>query len=334
MVQATAFVGVDDGYAETKIVLPSGRQFRMPSRARAGEHQNIILQGQQAATSFTYNTPDGPYVVGSITEADATAFDAYPTSPMNRVIVAHALRQAGVSGNERVSIATGLPVRRYYRRQKPAEELIQAKKQNLLKNDVESMDGVPLAQVVAHEVVAEGVAAWIDYVMVRTPEGELDIHHERARQRVGVIDIGGRTTDIAVVYDWEMDAARSSTIDIGMIAIRDAVKGSVEDQYDARLTDGQVIDGIEHGYIRLWGKRVEIADHIARAQQSVVARIKAEALRCLGSASDLDQVIFVGGTVMALGSSVDGWFPQQTVGADPAFANARGLQKCAEFLRA
>jgi plasmid segregation protein ParM len=327
------FVGVDDGYAETKIVLPTGKRFRMPSQGRAGESQQIMLQEGQVSSVFTYRTPEGPFIAGALEEADTTAFDGYPTSVLNRVVVAHALRQAGIPGGQEVAIATGLPVRRYYRGKTRNDALIQAKKESLLKNDIVADDGTPLARIVAHEVVAEGIAAWIDYVIQRNAAGVLEVNKGLETERIGVVDIGGRTTDIAVVSDWEMDAARSSTLDVGMIAIRETVQGLLEDEYETTLTDAQVISAIQHKKLKLWGSMVDVQKVVAEAEQTVVARIKAETLRCLGAASDLDRVIFVGGTVMALGGQLEGWFRHQEVGADPAFANARGLLKCAEFLR-
>lgn len=327
------FVGVDDGYAETKIVLPSGKRFRMPSQARAGESQQISLQSGRESSVYGYRTPEGPFIAGALEEADPTAFDGYPTSVLNRVVVAHALRMAGVAGTDQVAIATGLPVRRYYRRNVPNDALIKSKSDNLLLNDVVAEDGVPLARIVAHEVVAEGIAAWIDYVMQRDAEGRLEVNKPLEKERIGIVDIGGRTTDIAVVTNWDMDAARSSTLDVGMIAIRDTVRGMLEDEYETALTDAQVISAIEHRKLRLWGNVVDVHKQVAEAEQTVVARIKAETLRCLGNGADLDRVIFVGGTVMALGDKINGWFRHQEIGADPAFANARGLQKCAEFLK-
>lgn len=327
------FVGVDDGYAETKIVLPNGRRFRLPSQARAGLSQQIQLQeGQGASRVFSYNTPEGPFVAGDLDESDATSFDGYPTSAMNRVVVAHSLRQAGLGGDVQVAIATGLPVRRYYRRHNPNNELIEAKKASLLKNDVTSEDGVKLAKIISHEVVAEGIAAWIDYVMQRGALGKLEVNKSLEKERIGIVDIGGRTTDIAVVCNWEMTSSRSSTLDVGMIAIREAVRERLEDEHDTSVTDSQILSAIDHGTIKLWGKNIDVKQAVVDAQITVVSRIKTETLRCLGHGSDLDHVIFVGGTVMALGTQVNDWFRNQSIGNDPAFANARGLQKCAEYL--
>lgn len=327
------FVGVDDGYAETKIVLPNGQRLRLPSQARAGESQSIQLQSGQSARVFGYMTDEGPFVAGALENSDATAFDGYPVSAMNRVVVAHALREAGLTGEDRVAIASGLPVRRYYRQQAPNKTLIENKRANLLKNDVFASDGTALARIVEHEVLAEGVAAWIDYVMQRNSQGHLEVNPGLAQEKIGIVDIGGRTTDIAVVQDWEMDAGRSSTLDVGMIDIRDIARQEIEGKHDVSLTDAQVLQGISEGAIQLFGRNIDVSEAVRRAEQTTVNRIRTETLRCLGNGSDLNRVIFVGGTVMALEARITGWFEHQIVGAAPAYANASGLQKSAEFLQ-
>lgn len=327
------FVGVDDGYAETKIVLPDGTRFRMASQARAGEVRDIAIQKTDSKTVCEYQTPEGVFAAGELEESDATAFDAYPTSAMNRVVVTHALRRAGITNGDDVAIATGLPVRRYYLSQDKNVTLIGDKKKNLLKNDVTAKDGSAVPKIVSHEVLAEGVAAWIDYVMSRDASGKLKEDPKLVKERIGIVDIGGRTTDIAVVSNWNMKADRASTIDSGMIAIREAVREMLQDQFDVQINEGQLLQAMNTGSLKMWGKPHDASAAIEQAQRSVVNRIKTETLRCLGKGADLDQVIFVGGTVMALGNKLSDWFPNQSLGKDPAFANARGLQKCAEYLR-
>lgn len=324
------FLGVDDGYAETKIVMQDGRSFRIPSVAKAGVMNQVSITGSET-TVFPYQTNNGNYITGEIAEADPTAFDEYPVSPLNRVIVAHAIRQAGIPANAEVVICTGLPVKKYYVGGNLNKDLIKRKKQNLLKNDVVPLNGGVLPKVTKHDVVSEGIAAWMDLVMQRDEKGKLVINKELRQEKIAIIDIGGRTTDVAVIQNGNLDMSRSSTINVGMLAVKDAVAEKLSEKFQTELSIDQINQAIEHKKVKMFGSWEPVVDIVKSAEQTVASRIEAECKKCLNKSSDLDKIVFVGGTVMAIEQYLEGWFKQQTIGDDPAFANARGMQKFAEY---
>ncbi|MCP1674165.1 plasmid segregation protein ParM [Natronocella acetinitrilica] len=327
--------GVDDGFDETKIVLGDGTSFRMPSRARAGELNRIDISGTAQKTVFLYQTRDGKYTVGrDIDRADSTASDDYPLSAMNRAVVTHALREAGVEAGAELFLCSGLPVKKFYRKGTLNTPFIKQKKQNLLENDVVAEDGTALARIARHEVVSEGIAAWMDFVMQRNASGKLEVNEELVAQRIGIVDIGGRTTDIAVIRDWQLDTERSSTVEVGMIAVREALREAISEEYDVEVNDQELARALTDGRIRMWGKDQDVSAIAAGAIKVAVNRIRSETMRRLGRAADLEQVIFVGGTVVAIQRHLEGWFPNQVIGTDPSFANARGMAKYAEFILA
>lgn len=324
------FLGVDDGYAETKIVMQDGRSFRIPSIAKAGVMNQVSISGSET-TIFPYQTNEGNYITGEISESDPTAFDEYPVSALNRVIVSHAIRQAGIPAGSEVVICTGLPVKKFYVAGSLNKDLIKKKKQNLLKNDVVPLNGGVLPQIVKHDVVSEGIAAWMDIIMQRDEKGNLVVNDDLKKQRIGIIDIGGRTTDIAVIQNGNLDTSRSSTINVGMLAVKEYVKEHLDEKFSASLSNEQLSQAIELKKVKMFGAWEPVESIVNSAEQTVAARIEAECKRCLNQSSDLDKIVFVGGTVMAIEQYLKGWFRQQTIGDDPAFANARGMQKFAEF---
>lgn len=325
------FIGIDDGYAETKIVLSTGECFRIPSQAKAGEMNQISINGSDT-TVFPYATSEGNYIIGDIREADSTAFDDYPLSALNRVIVSHALYMAKIDPAAKLFICTGLPVKKFYLAGKINKVFIKKKMDNLLKNDVKSLGGYRVPEIIKHEVVSEGIAAWMDVVMQRNESGKLVIDKEIAKLRIAIIDIGGRTTDIAVIENGNLDISRSSTIDVGMLAVKDAVIDAIVNRYEISPSVDQMNEVLTHKTIKLWGKTESVSDLVEIAQKSVLARIKSECKRCLGNAADLDKVVFVGGTVVEVEKYLDGWFKNQSIGDNPGFANGRGMQKYSEFV--
>lgn len=324
-------IGLDDGFAETKVVLSNGVTIRIPSQAKAGEMSQISINGNDT-TIFPYKTSDGNYVIGNITEADSTAFDDYPMSSLNRVIVMHALRQAGVEHDAQLYVCTGLPIKRFYLAGDINKALIKQKTANLLKNDVVALDGTPLPKIFKHEVVSEGIAAWMDVVLFRDKDGKIVVNKEQAAKKMAIIDIGGRTTDIAVIQNGNLDISRSSTINVGMLAVQEMVKEAITAKYDITPSIEHLNTALADKKIKLWGKWENVADMVVSAQKTILSRIESECKRCIGNGADLDQVVFVGGTVVEVEAFLSGWFRNQFIGFEPGFANARGMQKYAEMV--
>lgn len=324
-------VGVDDGHDEIKITLPSDISLRMPSNCKVGDAKQISIHGN-SRDIFTYRTESGFYSVGNIDKAESTEFTDYPLSDMNRVLVHHALRIAGYKYPQSLSVCTGLPLKRFYRNGLPNKKLILGKVKNLLNNDIISGDGYELAKIASHAVVAEGIGAWIDLVIFRNDAGMLEINHEKAQKKIAIIDIGGSTTEIAVIRDWNLDNARSTTMErCGMLEVKQALADEILDRYDIHLNEEEKARAINTEKIMLWGKEIDVSSIVNRAVAKEVARIKVEAAHCLGKGSDLDEIQFVGGSVNVMKSHLMGWYPNQTEVVNPGFANSRGFQKYAEF---
>lgn len=326
------FAGIDDGHRETKVRLSNGLKLSISSRAMSGLSNQISLNGSKSGV-YSYDTQDGPFSVGSIEAAEDTAYDEYPISAQNRVIVAHALRQAGLNHNFTLDVVTGLPLKRFYLNGEPNKTLIDAKKKNLKIYDVKGMDGFAPAIIKRHDVLSEAIAAWVNYVLQRNPaDQKLFIDQERVLERTALIDIGGRTMDIAVVKNWVLDRDRSTTDDIGMIKIISGVKDRLFDFFKGvELSDEQLEHAVNNRVVKVRGKLYDVGDAVDSATLSVVNSIKATVKRHLQNAHDIDNVFFLGGTSEFLRPYLSDWFEQQQVMEDPAFANAEGMLKYAEF---
>ena len=101
-------VGLDDGYAVTKLALPDGRLVAVSSRARLGR-ANVTWLDNAEQRIFEYETDDQSFAVGEV-DGEPTYFDAYPFSGLNRAIVQHGLQQAGLGGQS-LHAVSGLPVK-------------------------------------------------------------------------------------------------------------------------------------------------------------------------------------------------------------------------------
>jgi plasmid segregation protein ParM len=316
-------VGVDDGYAMTKVALSDGRVFKIPSRARAGSHNISTIGSAKDSVDGNYETDGVEFTVSEHIDGEGTRFNDYPFSSLNRVIVNHALRLAGLGGKS-VKLATGLPVSHYFSGpgSKPNGAMIERKERNL-KTPVKSMTGVACADIAATQVFAEGVAAWVDYTV--NDHGEII---NNLASPAAIIDIGGRTTDcVTVLPGWRVDHQRSGTANLGVLNLMETIANRVASKFDLLDFKASQLDTcLITGKIFLWNKEHDITDIILNAKKEIGDQIHREVQRRIGSGHDFSKVLFVGGGAMVF-DGIQKFYPNAAMPNDPEYANARGMLK-------
>lgn len=327
-------VAIDDGHAMTKVVGPDGLKLKIASRARPGLHglSDIFMRGNGYNVSAGgYETEGQRFTVGDFLAGEGTRFDGFPYSPVNRVIVHHALVSAGLGG-KRVSIATSLPISRYWLQGKANVDAIQRKRHNLSVKVESIMDDVPLAVIENHSVFSEGLAAWIDYAM--DDMGQMD--STRTSVPVAIVDIGGRTTDCAVILPHgQVDHQRSGTENIGVLDLYEAVDLAIRmtGKFESGVPAPVLEQAVNTGTITVFGKLESIERQLQEAKHQLLERIYREIMRRVGNGgADMAQFIFVGGGPIVFGDLVSK-FPNAFVVEDPDFANARGMYKYMRFVQ-
>ena len=322
-------IGLDDGYAYTKIALTSGRVFAVPSRARLGA-AGITALNQHHAPVREYLADGLKYSAGAV-DGESTSFDDYPVSCLNRVIVQHALFEAGLSGKV-LHAVSGLPLNRFYHADGAKRHEFIAQKIANLKHPVRGEDEVSPAEIAFHDVIPEALAAWYDEVITETPEG-VQLETERMQSPVAVIDIGGRTTDYVVVAEQAVIHRSSGSLRCGLLDVKQRIADHLRAQFDLESLDERLVDdAIHHRRIRLYGETHDIADLIEVALREVVEKIHSETRRQLGRGAELERIVFVGGGALVLDAHIRHWFPNQHIAPMPAFANARGMLKYLKYV--
>jgi plasmid segregation protein ParM len=322
-------VGIDDGFAYTKLALPDGRLLATPSRAQIGRSKVSWLdQGERRI--FEYETDGTVYSVGDV-DAMATRFEGYACSGMNRSIVQHALQQAQLQGSE-VDAVSGMPVSSFFRSNGDRRHsAINDKRQNLLQPVRPCGDALPV-DIVFHDVIPEALAAWYDYV-IAAKNGAAALDQTRVSVPIAVVDIGGRTTDTVVVRDQGILHRSSGSFEFGLLDLKQALADALQERFDLdRVADRLLTHAVRHKAVRLFGRDYDVTTEVAAAKQELVERLYAETRRQLGRAMELDRVLFVGGGAVVLADHMTDWFPNQLIAEQPAFANARGMLKYLQFV--
>jgi plasmid segregation protein ParM len=336
----SCLAGVDDGYAFTKVALPNGRLIAVPSRVRTGT-AGVTWMRDDEHKIFEYETDGGRYAVGSV-DGEPTQYDEFPGSAMNRVLVQHALQQAGLAGRS-VDMVTGLPIAAFYRRD--GQQRCQAiqKKRDSLRVPVEAVRGQYAGQTASgsnprkasiayHEVIPEALAAWYDHVIVMGDDG-VTLEENRVNAPIAIVDIGGRTTDFVVVQDQGIVHRSSGSLGRGMLDVYAKVREAIEQQFDlGELGEQTISRAVETLKLRLHGKDHDVSTLVSAATRELVEQLYSETRRKLGLGAELDEVVFVGGGSEALRDDIANWFPNQLIAEHAAFANARGMLKYLQFV--
>lgn len=326
-------VAVDDGYAQTKLytVLPDGTEIKQVRRSS-------IRTGKQGIGSINgdgfvglYEADGVGYTVSELIESEDTKFDGFHTSVLDRVLVNHALVEAEL-GDTQVDLWTGLPVSDYFRGGLKDEDKIARKRDNLLKPVKAGGPDVVIPTIFDVKVGCQAVSAWIDFAMNDDLELRDDIDGA-----IAIVDIGGRTTDIATVLGGgqSVDHRRSGTDNIGMLDVYQGLSHGIAKKFDVRgslpISDLAKAMRNPEKTIKLWGKERDISELVDEVLEEFEGKLKRAIEVVIGNGASIDKVVFVGGG-SALFTGLLKNFPHNgEIVPDPEFANARGLHKYARY---
>ncbi len=325
------FIGVDDGHYAIKIVAETGETFSVPSRGAIGKHL-ITLKGEDEG--IFYDTEEGQTFTVSefLPRFEDTRFLEYPRSQLNRVLVHDALRRAGYGGRN-VRITTGLPVSYYYMPNgEKNQALIDSKVANLRK--LVKCGDLPLAKIIENTVTTEAVASFVDQLM-DIDGSPSDDYEELTQVPVGVIDVGGKTTDCAVLLPGMMvDSSRSGSNDVGVLMLVEAVSAKLRAHLDldTALPTSAIERALRTGTVKIYGKEQSVKEIVDEEKERLADQIMSAVRTKVGSGVDLDHVLFVGGGAIVLREQLLKHYPHARVPEQPEFANARGMLKFAKHV--
>lgn len=346
-------VGVDDGHFANKTCAGPDLYFSTPSRAWPGRLNTAEFNNAGSSDhDLLYETAPGEIVTITANNAVAKSMDTrmedYPTSGVNRALVAYSLKQAGFTDEHSLYLVTGLPVNRYYVNGVKNDSLIEAKRKNLLRkvktaethgpNGV-SVPGRDLAYVGRHDVISEAVAAYMDALLDFDGNQNEDFAEMSQDVPIPVVDLGGKTLDIAVVKEGGTGLYDnlSGTADIGALNLYDQIDQDLRARFDISEEVPYIYRqrAIQTGTYLLYGERHDVTDLIEKALSQFAEQVGFEVSRKLGDASQFgSKVIFVGGGSILLRNHLHLVFPKLPTKAihipdNPEFANARGMYKAA-----
>lgn len=152
--------------------------------------------------------------------------------------------------------------------------------------------------------------------------------------QVGVIDIGGKTTNILSVNHLDEVVKETTSVTLGAWDIVRQVREFLTKRCpDLDRRDHQLVDAIKTKKITYYGQPVNLEPALDDILEPMAQQIISQASQLWNGAAALDAVLVAGGGAHLLGSYLTRHYPHARIVENPTFANAVGYWKLSQRLK-
>lgn len=316
-------VAIDDGYDFTKVVTRF-KDARIPTAYSLNPSTKVTVMGNREDIENVYEIEGVQYAVGPNVVGRDTRFEDFPYHPANLAVAMDAIRRV-VEPGAAVHVIAGVPLNRFYLPSGEINTGVSNKKTLAWSRHVKSVRGPALPRIAKVSVIAEAVAAWFDFAI----DDKFVARDHLINDFMAVVDIGGRTTDIAVFQDGDINMALSGTLDSGVLEVQKRVINILSAKYPGTKFPRSLLnDAVKFGKVTLGTTSLDISSEVITERSSLVSSIEIFMKAQFGNQLPLmKRVLFVGGGAQALQFELKDRFPNAVFANDPQMANARGMLK-------
>jgi plasmid segregation protein ParM len=267
-----------------------------------------------------------PYFVGTLARrqgqfARATLDRVRTRSQEYRVLFLTALALLAESPSEEYAVVTGLPVDDFDDRT-VIEDALSGRFQ------IAVADRTLDLFIRYLTVVPQPYGALMDLIFKDTL-GSVDERYANAR--VGIVDIGFKTTDLVLMRQGEFVQKGSGSLKTAMSAVYQAAIQKFSSRYPGNWDTLGIETALREGAFNVLGKRFEFDAALIHAELAGLAGEIGAWVHGRWSSEPIDYLIGSGGGSLLLKPFLLKAFPQMTFISDPQFANVRGYYKGAWF---
>lgn len=159
------------------------------------------------------------------------------------------------------------------------------------------------------------------------------VNHVYMTGTCGVIDCGGRTTNLLSVSRLSEVVRESASVNVGAWDAVRAVEPWLNTHCpDLELRDHQIVDALIAREVKYYGKPVDLTEAVDAALEPMAEQVIAEATQLWNGGAALDAILVSGGGALLLAPYIQAHFPHARVVGDPVFANAIGYWRFAQHL--
>ncbi len=322
-------IGIDLGYASVKVIA-AGKQMQFPSIVGSPERSAFRFGSDNI---FTITIDNRTYNVGE----SAIEQSRFATRQEDRdwyksreylVLLHAALSSIWPAGHHEAVCVTGLPVAFYEADKTELKELFEQEMHIVIRD---GNTAVPV-NIVKCYVIPQVMGTLLNEAL--NSDGQI-VNPTIAEGRVGVIDIGGNTTNFLHAYKMGDIKRETTSINLGGWDAMRAVRPMIEEKCpDVQYADHEISEAIARGTIRYNGADIDLTDSVAPILEPMAEQLIAKAKELWpGGGARLDTILLSGGGSLLLGDRIAAQLSHSDVKIveDSVFANASGYYKLAKF---
>ncbi len=316
-------LGLDVGYSHTKAVA-GDRRAAFPSAVGTPDKARFSLNGH-ADTIMLLEPEHAQIGAGAIEQSRFVRRREdrkWIESAEWRLLFLAAVSEVTSAKRAELRIVTGLPVAYYTDKQAVRDRLLGTHRLQREGRHAQTVDVVD-ARIVPQPFGALLCACLNDRGVITD--------QELATGSVGVIDCGGKTTNLLSVNRLAEIGRETASVNVGAW---DAVRGLRRwlDGHcpDLDLRDHQVTEALITRSVKYYGEPVDLAQPVADILEPLAEQVLAEATQLWNGAAALDAILVSGGGALLLGPYIGQHFRHARVVSDPVYANALGFWRFAQ----
>ena len=313
-------IGLDIGYSVVKAIA-DGRKISFPSVIGTPEYSLIDLRENDRSISIVYpsNTLVGDEAIMHSRFIQRREDRAWIESDEYYMLFLAALTELEAGTWTSVRIVTGLPVAFYSDRNKLRDRLMGEHKVQRKGKPVQTFV-VSECRVIPQPFGTLLAAALDDFGKIEDTDF--------AKSMVGIIDIGGKSTNIFTVDRLAEISRKTASVNVGGWDVMRVIKTQILERFpELDLRDHQVVDAVMHRKLKYFGETVSLNTAIEEIVAPMADQVIAQVTQLWDRGANLDIILMTGGGALLLGDRLKQVFRNAKVVPDPVFANSLGFWK-------
>jgi plasmid segregation protein ParM len=158
------------------------------------------------------------------------------------------------------------------------------------------------------------------------------VDQELATGTAGILDIGGKTTNLLSVNHLSEIGHETESVNVGAWDAVRAIRRWLSDNCpDLDLRDHEIVEAIIKREVGYYGEAIDLSGPVEETLEPLAGEVVAAASQIWNGGANLAAILVSGGGALLLGPYIREHFRHARVVSDPVFANARGYWRFASY---
>ncbi|MCF6249580.1 MAG: ParM/StbA family protein [Desulfobacula sp.] len=329
-------VGIDVGFGFTKAYNGKNSVIFKSLIGDATEIQFRSLMGDEASASSLHITlDDKSYFLGSYAELQSNIreFTLDQEKLLEDFVKILAIAAAGICTDTSapINVVSGLPVGYLRRDSKKLKDMIKGVHEITFHHN-NGQDVTKRVHIDKIHVIPQPIGSIFNLIF--DDQGKIK-DKSLAKQKLGVVDIGFKTTDFSIFDHLQYIERGSSTMDTGISKCFSVIANKLRQESNINIELYRMFKFIESGMIKIRGKEYNILNLKKRVYGHTASAIASDLNRLWENDWDIDSIILSGGgsgeLAEYLSPNIDGNVIPIGRGVDARFNNVQGYCKFGRY---